>query len=112
MTADEIEKCLDPSAFGFELKRNKTGIKFGGTTSNQNDFHPLLDDIDPTEKKEVVKSIIIQAHTLEGRNKILGAINRIKETMIQRTEMFADPVRANFQTKCQCIEVPDHILEK
>jgi hypothetical protein len=112
VTADKIEKCLDPSAFGFELKRNKTEIKFGGTKSNQNNFHPLVDDINPKEKKEVVKSIIIQAPTLEGRNKILGAIKQIKESMSQRTEMFADPVRANFQTKCQCIEVPDHILEK
>ena len=111
----ELAKCLDPSAFGFELERQATGIQDGGRTSNPIDPYPLLDDIDHKEKKEVVKSVIVQSDTMEGRDKILSTINQIKKSIIQQAEIFSNPNNSSYQTlyrkNCQCRKVPPHISE-
>ena len=78
MITREIAKCLDQSAFGFELERASNEVKDGGTATNQQDDHPFLDDADPKQKKEVVKSVIVQVDTMECRDKLLGTINKIK----------------------------------
>ena len=108
LTPREIAKCIDPTAFGFELERDNDGvIQDGGTSSNPRDSLPLVNDYDREFKNEVVKSVIVQCATLEIRDRILQGINKRKREMKDAEDAFANPkhYQTLYMKRCQCAKI-------
>ena len=108
LTPREIAKCIEPTAFGFELERDNDGvIQDGGTSSNPRDSLPLVNDYDNEFKNVEVKSVIVQCTTIEIRDRILQSINKKKREMEDAKDAFANPKQYQtlYMKRCQCAKI-------
>ena len=101
MITREVAKCIDPSAFGFELER-----KDGGTI----EVTPV--DEEGSKKQPEVRSVIVQCETMIIRDSILKTINTRLKELKEAGRGFEYPGTVEYKKKCQCAKSAKSILSE
>ena len=99
----EVVRCMDPSAYGFELQRIDSGIKAIRRSSSR-DFQGSAKDTVEKQSCEI-RSVIVECETEGTRNIILQAINKrihVLRQMVNQNVTMVCPENVN---KCRCAKV-------
>ena len=109
-------KCLDSSAFGFELEHNNDSNRgrrdssLGPTGPRDISLGPRrgsMMDIGMERNRSEIKSVIVQCETESKRDSILQAINKRITALKHIADILAKPPVDYMKMKrCQCATVP------
>ena len=113
----EYVKCLDPSAFGFELEHNNDSNRTRprdsslpsrtGHIESSGVRRSSILDIGMERNRSEIKSVIVQCETESKRDSILQANNKRITALKHIADILAKPPVDYMKMKrCQCATVP------